>query len=174
MINLTGKPLNAQLESALGLGPGFRPTPKPTTDREVGKSLRQFASRIRNKAFFATNNNEEDPDYNPQLYLPTGNTVDPELPALDAELYRYEQDVQKALDSTPVEYGSPNCIAGERISLVELELNNRLREGTSDIAICKADKDSALCVVTTEQFISMWRSHYPADRYPLIDPSTFN
>ena len=51
VISLTDRQIPVALRSALGLAPGFRPTPKPVTDSEVTKSLRKFAGSIRNKAF---------------------------------------------------------------------------------------------------------------------------
>ena len=51
VINLTGKPLNEQLESALGLGPGFRPTRKPTTDSEVGEEPQTVREENQKQSF---------------------------------------------------------------------------------------------------------------------------
>ena len=168
-LRVNAEPLPAPLLSVLGLGPGFRPTPKPTTDSQVTKSLIQFAGSIRTRAHFA-----EEPDtdstYNPKLYLPTGNSIDPEMAELDAVLHQYETEVRTAMNTIPTEYGPPNVTTAERRELTKL--SGLLAAGTSDIAICKADKDSAFVVVSREQFVSMWRSHYPLDQYPLIDPIT--
>jgi hypothetical protein len=170
-LRVNSEPLTEPLKSILGLGPGFRPTPKPSTDNEVNNSLRQFAGSIRTRAHYADVEDIDD-SYNPKLYLSTGTVIDPEMPALDAVLFQYETQVKKALETIPTTYGPPNVTAAERRELSLI--NQQLTDGTASIAICKADKDSAFVVMSREQFISMWRSHYPTDQYPLIDPDTVN
>ena len=50
-LNLTDTLVPTALDRVLG--PDFRATPKPVTNRRVASSLRQFAGSTRNKAFFA-------------------------------------------------------------------------------------------------------------------------
>ena len=81
------------------------------------------------------------------------------MPELDAVLDRYQQQVKEAMDEIPPERGKANTTTAERLALAQL--NDALAEGTSDIAVCRADKDSTFVVFSREQFNSMWRSHYP-------------
>ena len=165
IVSLTDKHIPPALESVLSLGPGFRQTPNPVSNSVVSRSLREFAGAIRTRASFAQLK-DEDEAFEPKLYKPSGITVDPEMPALDTVLDQYEQQVQKALDEIPPERGKPNTTAAERLALSQL--NDRLADGTSDIAVCRADKDSTFVIVDRAQFNSMWRSHYPPDQYPII------
>ena len=171
VINLTDTQPPPMLLSILELGPGFRPTPKPVTDKEVTSSLIQFAGSIRTRAHF-TLNPTDDTDYNPKLYEPSGLVIDPDLPALDTALFQYETEVKKAMESTPSEYGPPNTTYAEREQLSLL--NTALRDGSSELAVCKADKDAAFVLLNRPQFISMWQQHYPANSYPLVDPDSID
>ena len=165
IVSLTDQHIPPALESVLSLGPGLRPTPKPVSNSEVTNSLREFTGAIRTRASSAQLNDEND-SYEPKLYKPTGVTVDPEMPELDAVLDRYQQQVKEAMDEIPPERGKANTTTAERLALAQL--NDALAEGTSDIAVCRADKDSTFVVFSREQFNSMWRSHYPLDRYPIM------
>ena len=83
VLSLSNTPVPPSLEKALGLGPSFRPTPKPITDRTLIKSLRAFGNSVKNKAFHILYPAESEREYIPKLYVSTGIKCDPKCDALD-------------------------------------------------------------------------------------------
>ena len=98
VLNLSLEPIDAATHSVLSLGPVFRPTPSPLHDSEITTAVRKFAQSIKTSAYFA--DSVRDDTYDPRLYHPTGNKVDPENPALESTLMHYDTVICKAIQST--------------------------------------------------------------------------
>ena len=164
VVNLSKTPISADTHSILSLGPVFRPTPAPADDETVQKSVRQFSKSIRTSAFFALNPPDEERAHNPKLYHPTGVAVDPESPALDSTLMKYEATISRALKHTQTVQYSGNLTHTERATLKRLSEN-----GTGDHVFLCADKDTSFVAVTHRQHETMWHSHTSTDAYQETD-----
>ena len=167
VVNLSKIPIDTDTESIMGLGPVFRPTPAPATDSIVLSAVRQFSKTIRTSAYFALNPPSEAREYNPRLYHPTGTAVDPDSPALDNELMRYESTISKALQHTRTVQCTNNLTYPERSTLKKMR--EEAQDGTGKLVYLCADKDTAFVAVSPQQHETMWQSHTSTDAYQETD-----
>ena len=183
VVNLSQKPLSIARQSVLGLGPMFRPTPRPLPDEKVTKTVRKFAQSIKTAAYFALNPIEKTDDpYNPKLYTPTGNTADPDSAALEHTLLQYEGVIERALEHTAVtpipqwpslrEESTHSLGKHQRAAYTAIKIESKDGTGT-DIALM-ADKDRAFVNVTVQQYMSMWKQHLSTAAYKQVEFSTID
>ena len=170
VVNLTSQIPPASLVSALGLGETFRLTPKPATDDTVTLALRGLSKAIKNSAYHVLY--PSDRPYNPKLYHPTGNRMDPEEPPLDHCIEQYQHTITKAMRATHPHTIStpPNTSNAERRAIIQLQ--QEITEGTAQFIPLPSDKDRALCLVSPVQHQQLWEAQMGTPMFTQIDPDS--
>jgi len=162
MVNVTGRRLDPQLEHAVGLGKGFRPTPKPISNEVLQREVKDFQRRLTNVAAFG------DEDTALEMYIPTNGEAWIEDPVLANAVHEMhivlEQELTVRLKEE-IKRPHPHNTNPQQRSVFR-----KIHAGDYGVCFMGADKEKAMVVVTKEQLKAMEENELAKVAYtPAVD-----
>ena len=155
------------LRSLLGLGLNFIPTPRHANNysKIYSGTFDRLRRNLHLKFHFAGGANDNQSEYNPRLYVPTGWTPPPwTFPAaqLDSRLDAFEKAMKKLFKPRR---GRPNLMPHQQRALDDLQANPNL-------LVVPSDKNLGPCVIERDRYIQIiMRDHLnDTNTYSLLTP----